>query len=122
MASWYAVCNVRRDPHERSQDPQKAIGYLLRIVLLVLMLLNFVLVPWMSERQVKEVDYGTFMSMTEDKDIGRVDVESNQIIFTDKDEKANLQDRPDERPRPDPAPLRRRGRVFQRDRRAGFRR
>ena len=51
------------------------------------MLLNFVLVPWMSERQVKEVDYGTFMSMTEDKDIGRVDVESNQIIFTDKDEK-----------------------------------
>ena len=41
----------------------------------------------MSERQVKEVDYGTFMSMTEDKDIGRVDVESNQIIFTDKDEK-----------------------------------
>ena len=43
----------------------------------------------MDERTAgkKEVDYGTFMSMTEDKDIGRVDVESNQIIFTDKDEK-----------------------------------
>ncbi len=59
----------------------------------------------MSERQVEEVDYGTFMSMTEDKDIGRVDVESNQIIFTDKDEKANLQDRPDERPGAYPAPV-----------------
>jgi len=55
-------------------------------VLLVLLLLNLVLVPWMSERQVKEVDYGTFMSMTEEKNIGRVDIESNQIIFTDKDE------------------------------------
>ena len=63
------------------------------------MLLNFVLVPWMSERQVKEVDYGTFMSMTEEKDIGRVDVESNQILFTDKDEtqvyKTGLMNDPD---------------------------
>ena len=40
----------------------------------------------MEERQIKEVDYGTFMTMTEEKDIGRVDIESNQIIFTDKDE------------------------------------
>ena len=69
------------------KTPKKPLAIYYAIVLLVLMLLNFVLVPWMSERQVKEVDYGTFMSMTEDKDIGRVDVESNQIIFTDKDEK-----------------------------------
>mgnify|MGYP000816828838 CR=1 FL=1 len=68
------------------KTPKKPLAIYYAIVLLVLMLLNFVLVPWMSERQVKEVDYGTFMSMTEDKDIGRVDVESNQIIFTDKDE------------------------------------
>ena len=40
----------------------------------------------MGERQIKEVDYGTFMTMTEEKNIGRVDIESNQIIFTDKDE------------------------------------
>ena len=40
----------------------------------------------MEERQIKEVDYGTFMTMTEEKNIGRVDIESNQIIFTDKDE------------------------------------
>ncbi len=39
----------------------------------------------MNERQIKEVDYGTFMSMTEEKNIGKVDIESNQIIFTDKD-------------------------------------
>ena len=69
------------------KTPKKPLAIYYAIVLLVLMLLNFVLVPWMNERQVKEVDYGTFMSMTEDKDIGRVDVESNQIIFTDKDEK-----------------------------------
>jgi len=56
------------------------------IVLLMLLLLNFVLLPWMEERQIKEVDYGTFMTMTEEKNIGRVDIESNQIIFTDKDE------------------------------------
>ena len=52
----------------------------------MLLLLNFVLLPWMGERQIKEVDYGTFMTMTEEKNIGRVDIESNQIIFTDKDE------------------------------------
>ena len=69
------------------KTPKKPLAIYYAIVLLVLMLLNFVLVPWMNERQIKEVDYGTFMSMTEDKDIGRVDVESNQIIFTDKDEK-----------------------------------
>ena len=73
-------------PMKEVKTPKKPLAIYYAIVLLVLMLLNFVLVPWMSERQVKEVDYGTFMSMTEDKDIGRVDVESNQIIFTDKDE------------------------------------
>ena len=68
------------------KTPKKPLAIYYAIVLLVLMLLNFVLVPWMNERQIKEVDYGTFMSMTEEKDIGRVDVESNQILFTDKDE------------------------------------
>ena len=68
------------------KTPKKPLAIYYTVVLLVLLLLNLVLVPWMSERQVKEVDYGTFMSMTEDKNIGRVDIESNQIIFTDKDE------------------------------------
>ena len=68
------------------KTPKKPLAIYYTVVLLVLLLLNLVLVPWMSERQVKEVDYGTFMSMTEDQNIGRVDIESNQIIFTDKDE------------------------------------
>ena len=81
------------------KTPKKPLAIYSAIVLLVLMLLNFVLVPWMNERQIKEVDYGTFMSMTEEKDIGRVDVESNQILFTDKDEtqvyKTGLMNDPD---------------------------
>ena len=81
------------------KTPKKPLAIYYAIVLLVLMLLNFVLVPWMNERQIKEVDYGTFMSMTEEKDIGRVDVESNQILFTDKNEtqvyKTGLMNDPD---------------------------
>ncbi len=65
---------------------KKPLAIYYAIVLLVLLVLNFVLVPWLSERQVKEVDYGTFMTMTEEKNIGRVDIESNQIVFTDKEE------------------------------------
>ena len=65
---------------------KKPLAIYYAIVLAVLLLLNLVLLPWMSERQVEEVDYGTFMTMTEEKSIGRVDIESNQIIFTDKDE------------------------------------
>ena len=63
---------------------RKPLAIYYAFVLVVLLVLNFVLVPWLTERQIKEVDYGTFMSMTEEKDIGRVDIESNQIIFTDK--------------------------------------
>ena len=65
---------------------KKPLAIYYAIVLLVLLILNFALVPWLSERQVKEVDYGTFMTMTEEKNIGRVDIESNQIVFTDKEE------------------------------------
>ena len=68
------------------KTPRKPLAIYYAIVLLTLLLLNLVLLPWMEERQIKEVDYGTFMTMTEEKDIGRVDIESNQIIFTDKDE------------------------------------
>ena len=68
------------------KTPRKPLAIYYALVLLMLLLLNFVLLPWMEERQIKEVDYGTFMTMTEEKNIGRVDIESNQIIFTDKDE------------------------------------
>ena len=68
------------------KTPRKPLAIYYAIVLLTLLLFNLVLLPWMEERQIKEVDYGTFMTMTEEKNIGRVDIESNQIIFTDKDE------------------------------------
>ena len=68
------------------KTPRKPLAIYYALVLLMLLLLNFVLLPWMEERQIKEVDYGTFMTMTDEKNIGRVDIESNQIIFTDKDE------------------------------------
>ena len=68
------------------KTPRKPLAIYYALVLLMLLLLNFVLLPWMGERQIKEVDYGTFMTMTEEKNIGRVDIKSNQIIFTDKDE------------------------------------
>ena len=54
---------------------------------IVLLVINLVVMPWLAERQVQEVDYGTFMSMTEQENIGKVDIQSNQIIFTDKDNK-----------------------------------
>ena len=67
------------------KTPRKPLAIYYALVLLMLLLLNLVLLPWMEERQIKVVDYGTFMTMTEEKNIGRVDFESNQIIFTDKD-------------------------------------
>ena len=67
------------------KTPKKPLAIYYAIVLVILLVLNFVIMPWASERQIKEVDYGTFMSMTEEKDIGRVDIESNQILFTDKE-------------------------------------
>ena len=56
------------------------------IVLIVLLLLNMFAMPYLTERQVQEVDYGTFMQMTEKHEIGKVEVEQNQIVFTNKDE------------------------------------
>ena len=69
------------------KSPKKPLIYYYVIVLLVLAAFNFFVSPLLLSRQVTEVDYGTFMSMTEKKNIGRVEVEDSQIIFTDKDEK-----------------------------------
>ena len=67
--------------------PKKPLIYYYCVVMLILMLFNFLAMPWMMERQIKEVDYGTFMSMTEEKNIGQVDIQNNQIVFTDKEGK-----------------------------------
>lgn len=66
------------------KSPKKPLIYYYVIVLLVLAAFNFFVSPLLLSRQVTEVDYGTFMSMTEKKNIVRVEVEDSQIIFTDK--------------------------------------
>ena len=68
------------------KSPKKPLIYYYVIVLLVLAVFNFFISPLLLSRQVTEVDYGTFMSMTEKKNIGRVEVEDSQIVFTDKSE------------------------------------
>ena len=67
------------------KQPKKPLAYYYFIVLLVIMLFNFLLMPKLIERQILEVDYGTFMAMTEEKNIGQVDIQDNQIVFTDKE-------------------------------------
>ena len=67
------------------KKPKKPLIYYYCVVMLVLMLFNFLAMPAIVERQIKEVDYGTFMTMTEEKNIGQVDIQENQIVFTDKE-------------------------------------
>ena len=69
------------------KTPKKPLAYYYGIVLIVLIVFNLVVAPILMEHQVKETDYGTFMSMIEKKNIGEVEVKDNQIIFTDKDQK-----------------------------------
>ncbi len=69
------------------KTPKKPLIYYYCVVMLVLMLFNLLAMPWIAQRQIREVDYGTFMAMTEQRDIGSVQVqkEENQILFTNKD-------------------------------------
>ena len=71
------------------KQPKKPLIFYYLIVLIIIMVLNFIFVPWFTERSIEEVDYGTFISMTEDKKIDEVDIEaqSNIIYFTGKDDK-----------------------------------
>ena len=81
------------------KQPKKPLAYYYGIVLVVLLLFNLLVMPMITNAQIKEVDYGTFMSMTEKKEIGRVEIEDNQILFTNNDEtqiyKTGIMDDPD---------------------------
>lgn len=70
------------------KKPKKPLIFYYIIVIAVLLLFNVFVTPWIMERQVKEVDYGTFISMTEKKQVDRVDIEDqdNTIMFTDKND------------------------------------
>ena len=69
------------------KQPKKPLIYYYGVVMIIMMLFNFLAVPWFMQRQIKEVDYGTFMEMVEQKEIGSVQIQEdqNQIIFTDKE-------------------------------------
>jgi ATP-dependent metallopeptidase hflB len=69
------------------RDPRKMFAYYYIVALVIVMVFNFLAIPFLKERQVKLVDYGTFMTMTDNHQIGKVDIQSNQIVFQDKDGK-----------------------------------
>ena len=83
------------------KKPKKPLIYYYCIVILVLMLFNFLAMPWLMQRQIQEVDYGTFITMTENKEIGQVEIQEqeNQIIFTNAENtqvfKTGMVDDPD---------------------------
>ena len=72
------------------KSPKKPLLYYYLLMLLVLLLFNLLVMPWISEHQIKEVDYNTFVSMVEKKEIGKVDIQEqdNRILFTDPEEKS----------------------------------
>ena len=67
------------------KTPKKPLLYYYSIAILAVLLFNFLVMPLIVRQQVEEVDYGTFMTMTENREIGQVEIESNQILFTNKD-------------------------------------
>ncbi len=72
------------------KKPKKPLIFYYGIVVVVLLLFNFLAMPWIAQRQVREVDYGTFLEMAENKELGQVEVQEqeNQILFTNQDETA----------------------------------
>ena len=71
------------------KSPKKPLLYYYFVAMLLVMLFNFIAMPWMAEHQIKEVDYNTFVTMTEQDEVGRVEIQeqSNRILFTSSDEK-----------------------------------
>ena len=71
------------------KSPKKPLLYYYVVALLVVMLFNFIAMPWMAEHQIKEVDYNTFVTMTEQGEVGKVEIQQqdNRILFTSADEK-----------------------------------
>ena len=69
------------------RPPKRPLIFYYCVAMLVLLLFNFLAMPWMARQQIREVDYGTFMDMAEDHQLGQVEIQEaeNQIVFTDKD-------------------------------------
>ncbi len=71
------------------KSPKKPLLYYYFVAMLLVMLFNFIAMPWIAEHQIKDVDYNTFVTMTEQGEVGRVEIQeqSNRILFTSSDEK-----------------------------------
>ena len=71
------------------KSPKKPLLYYYFVAMLLVMLFNFIAMPWMAEHQIKEVDYNTFVTMTEQGEVGKVEIrqQDNRILFTSADEK-----------------------------------
>ena len=67
------------------KTPKKPLIYYYSIVMLVLLLMNLFITPLLQQARIKDVDYGTFMTMTENKEIDQVEIEDNRILFSGKD-------------------------------------
>ena len=69
------------------KKPKKPLIFYYVVVMMILMLFNFLAMPWIARRQIQEVDYGTFLDMAENKELGQVEVQQqeNMILFTNKD-------------------------------------
>ena len=67
------------------KSPKKPLIYYYSIIILIVLLFNVFVAPLLMKNQVEEVDYGTFMRMIDEKNIGEVEVEDDEIVFTDKD-------------------------------------
>ena len=72
------------------RPPKRPLIFYYCVAMLILLLFNFLAMPWMARQQIQEVDYGTFMDMAENQDLGQVEIQEqeNQIVFTNKDETA----------------------------------
>ena len=82
------------------KSPKKPLLYYYFVVMLLVMLFNFIAMPWISEHQIKDVDYNTFVTMTEQGEVGRVEIQeqSNRILFTDQNKniyKTGIMDDPE---------------------------
>ena len=72
------------------RSPKKPLIFYYIVAMLLVMLFNFIAMPWLSQYQVKDVDYNTFVTMTQQGEVGRVEIQEqdNRIVFTSKDEKS----------------------------------
>lgn len=71
------------------KSPKKPLLYYYLVAMMIVVLFNFIAMPWISEHQIRDVDYNTFVTMTEQGEVGKVEIQQqdNRILFTSADGK-----------------------------------